>query len=45
MKRWMTVILYAVVVLFCSAEGICFEYDLAGRLQSTFVLRDTDGFQ
>lgn len=45
MKRWMTVISYAVVVLFCSADGICFETDLAGRLQSTYVLRDTNGFQ
>ncbi len=45
MKRWMTVISYTVVILFCSGNGLCFKTEFNGRLQSTYVVRDTNGFQ
>jgi len=45
MKIWKTLISCVVLILICSAQGLCFETELAGRLQTTFVLRDTNGFQ
>ena len=46
MKRYAIVISWiALVLLFFPADGLCLDVNVRGRAESSFVLRDTNGFQ